>query len=94
MTTVLVVYNSDGIVGRCDAKCHYAATPDCDCVCAGRNHAKGTAKAIENTRQHAAALIGEDALEAFEHQHMLGANRVELSPDVTQLDLTEEAGRG
>jgi hypothetical protein len=50
MTTVLAVYDSDGCVGRCDAKCHHAATPDCDCICGGRNHGVGPTRAMANTR--------------------------------------------
>jgi len=87
VTTVLAVYNSEGCVGRCDAKCHNATTRDCDCICGGANHGGGTQRAIDNTREHAAQLVGADTLEAFEAQHRLGARRVELGPDIAQLDL-------
>lgn len=50
MTTVLAIYNSDGCVGRCDAKCHEASTSECDCICGGRNHGKGTERAIRITQ--------------------------------------------
>ena len=30
--------NSEGVKGRCDAKCHGAAGPDCDCMCGGAFH--------------------------------------------------------
>lgn len=54
MTTVLAVYNSDGCVGRCDANCHEAKSPTCDCICGGKNHGAGLQQAIENNRE----LIG------------------------------------
>ncbi len=37
--TVMLVANSGGI-RRCDARCHDAAKPDCDCICGGRYHGK------------------------------------------------------
>ncbi len=45
MTTAISVYSSDGLEGRCDAKCHEAAEPACDCVCGGKNHALGSSEA-------------------------------------------------
>ena len=61
MTTVIVVYNSEGVVGRCDAKCHEAKPgSSCDCVCGGAMHACGAAnagehfqKALDNIREWA-----------------------------------------
>ena len=38
MATVMSWGNSDGIKGRCDAKCHEAREPQCDCMCGGRFH--------------------------------------------------------
>lgn len=38
MPTLMQWSNSDGILGRCDAKCHDAAEPACDCMCGGRYH--------------------------------------------------------
>jgi predicted RNase H-like HicB family nuclease len=57
MTTLLAVYTSDGLVGRCDAKCYEAVQPDCDCICGGYNHGKGRETAIENTRQQVQTWI-------------------------------------
>jgi hypothetical protein len=39
--TLIEVRSSEGVVGRCDARCYNAVTPDCDCICGGRNHGKG-----------------------------------------------------
>ena len=38
MTTVMWWGNSDGLKGRCDAKCHEATEPECDCMCGGQFH--------------------------------------------------------
>lgn len=92
MTTVLAVYNSEGVVGRCDARCHDAVTGDCDCICGGANHGRGTAFAIDNTRQRIDRFTSSTALNIFESRHHAGATRVEAMPDVTQLDLDLEGG--
>lgn len=51
MTTLIAIYNSEGCVGRCDAKCYNAQSPDCDCICGGKNHGAGLEQAAENTRE-------------------------------------------
>lgn len=48
MTTLISVYNSQGCVGRCDARCYNAKTADCDCICGGANHGVGEARATDN----------------------------------------------
>lgn len=60
MATLLAVYNSEGCVGRCDANCYEAKSPDCQCVCGGRNHGAGLKQAMENTRE-----LFEPMLEAY-----------------------------
>ncbi len=40
--TLIVAANSDGVYGRCDAKCHDAREPKCDCICGGVYHGKGS----------------------------------------------------
>jgi hypothetical protein len=38
-----------GVMARCDARCYDAkAGGHCDCVCGGRNHGVGLAKALAN----------------------------------------------
>lgn len=83
MTTAIAVYNSDGCVGRCDARCHEAASTSCDCICGGRLHGVGAKRAIE---QDTLDLIGTDpegALRAFAERHGLEAGelRLELRAD-------------
>jgi len=57
MTTLIVVSTSQGLAGRCDAKCYEATCTVCECVCGGRNHGMGREKAIDNTRTLAAQWI-------------------------------------
>ena len=49
MATLISVHNSEGCVGRCDAKCYEATSPDCDCICGGANHGAGLDRAQANT---------------------------------------------
>ena len=53
MTTLIAVYNSEGCVGRCDARCYDAAQLECDCICGGRNHGQGLRQAQEITAEMA-----------------------------------------
>lgn len=64
MTTLIAVYNSDGCVGRCDARCYNAKTPECDCICGGKNHGAGLKQAAENTEQ-----MVEGWIERFNADH-------------------------
>lgn len=57
MTTLIAVYNSEGCVGRCDARCYNATGGDCDCICRGANHGAGLTKATANTQQMAERWI-------------------------------------
>lgn len=50
MTTLLSVGNSEG-TRRCDARCYNAQHAGCDCICRGKNHGVGLARAQENTRE-------------------------------------------
>ena len=57
MTTLIAVYDSEGCVGRCDAKCYEADWDDCDCICQSRNHGAGKQQAIDNTRELAESWL-------------------------------------
>jgi len=57
MTTLIHVRNSEGTVGRCDAKCYEAKGPVCDCICHGMNHGAGLERAIERTSNLTAEMI-------------------------------------
>lgn len=50
MTTVYAVYNNDGCVGRCDAKCHEAEGSECRCICGGAMHGVGGAIAQDDRK--------------------------------------------
>lgn len=83
MVTLLAVYDSDGCVGRCDARCYDATSPECECICGGANHGAGLNQAAENTRE-----MVEEWLEDYRQKHDF--DRVEV-PEV-QLSLFEESG--
>ncbi len=79
MTTLIAVYNSSGCVGRCDAKCYNAKTPDCDCICGGKNHGTGLEQAIENTREQVDEWLERYAQEKrlTEYRSVLNRNLVD-----------------
>lgn len=75
MTTAIAAYTSEGCVGRCDARCHDASKPFCDCICGGRLHGVGSANAIRtNTEQ----LLGAPDVAAFAEAHGLDAGALRL----------------
>lgn len=57
MCTLIEVRNSEGIVGRCDARCYNAEHVNCDCVCRGHNHGAGLKQAQNNVADIARKLI-------------------------------------
>jgi hypothetical protein len=57
MTTLIAVYNYEGCVGRCDARCYDAADEPRECICQGRNHAAGRQEAIDNTPELAESWL-------------------------------------
>jgi hypothetical protein len=63
MTTLIAVYNSDGCVGRCDARCYEAKSAKCHCICGGRNHSAGKLRAMENVAEGVG--MSNDELVAF-----------------------------
>jgi hypothetical protein len=76
--TLIAVYNSRGLVGRCDARCYNASQPECTCCCGGINHGCGKDQAIENTEKMVEEKLkehyGEDSqiVKAFHEQLPLG----------------------
>ncbi len=59
--TLIHVGNSEGTVGRCDAKCYNASGADCHCICGGKNHGAGLRQARTNTQ-----AMGETWLKKLE----------------------------
>jgi hypothetical protein len=57
MVTLIAVYNSEGCVGRCDARCYSARYAACSCVCGAANHQQGLAIAAANTQAMAETWI-------------------------------------
>lgn len=75
MTTLIAVYNSEGCVGRCDAKCYDATGDSCQCICGGANHGAGLSKARDNVREYAETMIQENG---------------HLYPDAVRFDITPD----
>lgn len=50
--TLISLYNSEGCIGRCDAKCYNAKDPHCNCICGGKNHGAGKHKALQNCQNY------------------------------------------
>jgi hypothetical protein len=80
MTTLIAVYNSEGCVGRCDARCYNAEGDVCTCICGGANHGAGLNKAADNTRD-----LAESWLEAYGIEHEF--DRADVLPTPVQLGL-------
>ncbi|MGD0263750.1 MAG: hypothetical protein ABSD47_02200 [Candidatus Methylomirabilota bacterium] len=50
--TTLIIYGSSEGERRCDARCHSAEGPECDCICSGRFHGKAnTPGALEQAKE-------------------------------------------
>jgi len=81
MATVYAVYNSDGCVGRCDAKCHNATQPECHCICGGAMHGVGGKIAMEDR----AALTDDEILEICKKLGATGPLRVVRQQEQTEL---------
>ena len=82
MTTLISWSSSSGAEGRCDARCYNATSPECDCICGGRNHGKGLSKALENTRQ-----LAEQMIAYYRETHHLPGFQADVNQDVYQLPL-------
>lgn len=59
MTAIYAVYDRDGLVGRCDARCHEAKQPECKCICGGAHHGVGA----HITREEADTVTDDEILE-------------------------------
>lgn len=71
MPALVAVYNSEGLVGRCDFRC-YAATSAphrCRCICRGVNHGVGLQKAMDNVASGVG--LGLDDLSHYATLHKL-----------------------
>jgi hypothetical protein len=82
MTTLIAVYNSEGCVGRCDARCYNAKEPKCECICGGANHGAGLQQALDNTREYV-----ERWVEDYAQKHTISIERTELAEAIQQLGL-------
>lgn len=80
--TLISVYNSEGCVGRCDAKCYNAAYPYCDCICGGKNHGVGRDKAVETTRE-----LADEMIEKYCGETGIDPKMIKVNNQVKQLPL-------
>lgn len=88
--TLISVYNSEGCVGRCDARCYGAEFGSaCDCVCGGRNHGKGEKTALANTAVHAERWVAE-----FVRRTGVALKIIRLGEAVEQMRLFGEVSSG
>ena len=86
MATIYAVYDSHGLVARCDARCHEATGPECHCICGGAHHGVGS----NITQEEIRAVSGEELIENAVKLGVIGPLRiVRLS---SQLELF--AGKG
>lgn len=83
MTTIYAVYNNNGCVGRCDARCHEAKQPECHCICGGAFHGVGGKIAFEDRK----FLTDEEILE--EARKLNKGGRLRVFRPVEQLGLFE-----
>ncbi len=81
---LMSVHNSEGCVGRCDARCYNAKEPHCDCICGGRNHGRGLEKALAQTREQFAPMIEE-----YARRNGLEGYTSKLGPEMGQLVLMD-----
>lgn len=82
MATVMSWGNSEGTKGRCDAKCHNAKEPKCECMCGGRYHGAGLKDGgVQEIQRECWEEILEEAKARATEQGF------ELSPEPVQLAL-------
>ena len=60
MATLIEWGNSAGETGRCDARCHEAEQPQCDCICGGYYHGAARDGSLEEkVKERGNALLDE-----------------------------------
>jgi hypothetical protein len=82
MATLITETNSGGSRRRCDARCYLGTGTRCSCICGGRNHGRGIATALEETRRLFAPPTGANAPPptAPEHPQLTLWTREETTP--------------
>jgi hypothetical protein len=82
MAALITCSNSDGVYGRCDAKCYNATHSKCDCICGGANHGVGETQAVQNTNE-----LAETWIEAYKKDHADKELIFKISEKIKQLSL-------
>ena len=86
MSTLMTWGNSDGVKGRCDAKCHNASTPPsyCKCMCGGAYHGAARRGDLEQVRrQRGLEILAKAKIKAEQQGYVLQAR----DPQLTLIDL-------
>lgn len=78
MATLIYVGNSEGCVGRCDAKCYDAKHPDCDCICGGKNHGVGLKAGLDNNERQFFGDTLQNHCREYEKAHGVKITEVAL----------------
>lgn len=65
-------------VMRCDSRCYNAIGTECLCICNGKNHGVGLAKALENIQDE--TLISQAELTCGTQYKLLVANINKIKP--------------
>lgn len=57
MATLITAHDGAGrLLGRCDASCHLAKLPRCNCVCNSRFHGRGEVFAFQRIKDNPGAF--------------------------------------
>jgi hypothetical protein len=79
--TLIEIRRADGtLVGRCDARCYNAITPECECCCGGKNHGRGVERAVAQTREQAFNLIPVLEMDQRKLQEQIARSRLHRRP--------------
>lgn len=81
MTAIFSAYDSNGLIGRCDSKCHNSKKDICYCICRGAFHGVGTKIAVEDRH----TLTDEDILLDLENADNL--NTIYLFREPIQMEM-------
>jgi hypothetical protein len=79
--TLIEIRRADGtLVGRCDARCYNATTPECECCCGGKNHGRGVERAVAQTREQAFTMIPVLEMDQRKLQEQIARSRLHRRP--------------
>lgn len=80
MSCLIYASNGDKCIGKCDANCYNATSPECDCICGGRNHGVGLKQAQDNTRKYA-----DEWIERYAKEKGIDKKDMSVNQDIFQM---------